>query len=1153
MRNLSIVDLEHVDRREVDFSSSSKDVVRIHRGGVRIKKRGGFVHRHPEEEYTVSLSYSVPPRSLVLASDAPLLFVSCKEMSGKSITISVDSNEVEVDVFLDRKQIKDCENRDLKTIPLDYTIRITNSSGDTKEVTKHLELTPKQMPLTRPLFEFIPNEAGLGLTYDKSQTKKLQIGELHIRHSGHSLYWPAYQISFSIVAQMINRDGKRIPVADLVSLDVPVDKNAPGNRVVQSMPRINDTICGVIPENRDGSDFDFDRLGNNSVRLKNVEVNMVAGARENENYISIPLLWDMTKTDNPAEDIQKFTLYITARYGVNELDQVNTFYDDLTIDLHRNLLSMNLDVYLSDGEERLMLCNGISVPERKPELFGYTKYCLELHNSARAGKESARIYVKNFECIFPKADGNYVPRKGLNQDDLFVLLDNSNTFELGIAKTKKIGFDFDYSCVESLVGVGHGVHRKTLDVQIRFDYFIDREGIFPNGKGIPKYDQFESTIPIIVREEPRPEWLCVDFGTSAVVATFREHLYETPGEPTFPPIDLAEEKKRRLRKWYKNDENLTNDTSEVSPFITSTAVINNLTTTINETGLKASLDNDSADNDYPKCPVMFSPSNKVVDFYLWMLPSLKSLMGIKYLPADLLPTNVTANGSIRVDILFQLIYKQFFELFLPQNNRKATNKLVMTVPNTYAPSHIDEIRALAAKFIPNLWPDYTRFMSESDAVAFYYLANKPEILERSGSSIKDLDFDRRVLVYDMGAGTLDLTYFTRHEEGVKTIIDIKGKMGVSKAGNYLDYLLAEILVDKICARVSDEGLKNKIKSLLLLEKSPLRVPAEASKLKKYVRDDLKPILNHDLSEHLPKLRLYNVDLPTNDITIIEILEDDRMKSDQTGFLKSVSSDIFKHFKALFDDVKANDPVQPDLVIFSGRTTNLKCIRRSVMDALKVFGIDQCHYLDLSKGIIKSEVNDSADDENDIRSLKTAVVDGALSFCSDFLGGQGDYVLKNRNIYAQYGIMFRRGSDWIWEKLIDIHTRPTNLDEPKLSDDGMTIYTYDTDKASALDSDGFGFFEGSILRKRDFTSFNEAFLLQSYSSDTEKDWRDGNRELISVISRYDLSRINGDKHYNLVINEENQIKFIIGTGEMNHDPCGDVQSKSFRKSIWPIVH
>ena len=77
-------------------------------------------------------------------------------------------------------------------------------------------------------------------------------------------------------------------------------------------------------------------------------------------------------------------------------------------------------------------------------------------------------------------------------------------------------------------------------------------------------------------------------------------------------------------------------------------------------------------------------------------------------------------------------------------------------------------------------------MSESDAVAFYYLSKRAELLENTEL---DDDFDKNVLVYDMGAGTLDITYFTRKECGDKYEIEMVGKMGVSRAGNYMDYIL----------------------------------------------------------------------------------------------------------------------------------------------------------------------------------------------------------------------------------------------------------------------------------------------------------------------------------------------------------------------------
>lgn len=84
-------------------------------------------------------------------------------------------------------------------------------------------------------------------------------------------------------------------------------------------------------------------------------------------------------------------------------------------------------------------------------------------------------------------------------------------------------------------------------------------------------------------------------------------------------------------------------------------------------------------------------------------------------------------------------------------------------------------------------------MSESDAVSAYYLQNWDSF--NKGRNISE---DETVLVYDMGAGTLDITLFSkRKNENGKIEVNILGKIGTGKAGNYLDYIISEIINEKV--------------------------------------------------------------------------------------------------------------------------------------------------------------------------------------------------------------------------------------------------------------------------------------------------------------------------------------------------------------------
>ena len=1197
---------------DLEDDTSGKRVVAF--AGVKVIKRKSLFTRLPSDSYSLSVDWDNNEELADLVfGEGPLLFINVNGVREKTVELQVESHETRFDLFVDTAQLKDSRNqsRDTYTIPFTIALRqMRNVKGTDQKVEEKiksgiLEIKFKPLKLSRPSFEFSPNDAGSSLEYDVTLRKPFQIGNLLIKNSGNHLYCPACDIDFDVMAREVLDDGTTQPCVGLLSLD-------PEN-VCQSMPRIVDHQDPLVPIGKDGSEFSLVNLEEDEdcpvcrVGLR-VDVNKLPEDSCNRNIISIPLFWDMNKASNPEGEKQRYQIYVTAKYDCSgtqsDASAIKAYYDDMSISLKRNLTIINFDVLLSDGVSTRILSSGVTGEVWKPDFAdgAVTTFRLLMRNSAHAamaGKERAKIFIKDFKCMFPVSDGNYEAVKGKVQPNLFeVKLPVPHQFALGIAESKRFEITYDHTCIKKVINQeDESKHSKTVQLSFSLSYYVDKDALYVNSNPPDTVytTEFATTIPIEIRERPRPEWLCVDFGTSAVVATFRDHLFQMPGTPPSKPIPLKKQKESLLREWYQADQNVLNDTTELSEYmIASLSVINNVATRngFNDDLLRAAIAG-TAPSEYRTSPVLFSPSSGAIDIYSWMLPSLKALMGTKSVPKELLPLGLGAADSITTDLLFELIYKQFFQFFLPEDV-KTTNKLVLTVPNTYTPSNIETLRKLALRFLPNAWKDYIGFISESDAVAFYYLANEYDFIDRTKEKteqrIKELEDQakqsadlepskmssqpdepskdsldkfltrviavnqtvKNILVYDMGAGTLDLTYFTRRKSGGKTIVDIRGKMGFSKAGNYFDYLLADILVEKICEKLPDDQtsdmLKQKIMALLKLENNPDWVQAEANRLKEYVRNKLKLMLDRESSEHLPPLKLANTDVINENITVGEMLDHKKMRE----FLSSVSEVIFGHFKELFST--GEEPVRPDLVIFSGRSTSFSGIRKHVMEAMSVvFRSNDCLALDLAGGVFYTN-NLKEGPHGQIDQLKTIVVDGALAFFSDFVAGRGDYVLKNKNVYATYGVMFKRGgSDWIWQGLIDTKTQPIDSDNAKLTDDGLTIYQYDTDVHRMTLHSSVGVTSGDNSLKRDFTSYNEAYLIQSYSSKTEDDWKAGRFELISIIGKMNLTMFSGIRKYKLSIDEFNKLHFQIGTASMDLTPSGDVSSDSFLKSIWPIVN
>lgn len=1115
-----------------------------------ISLSGRWFYQSPKGEYELSVDCKTPDSWIKDAKNA-IMKIGYGGKVENRLTLAATANTVDFQLYFDPNQILDCqqkEGKDADTHRLVYTIYLKSKDGKTQYVEESGEITVRFAPVSvpSPVLSFVPNEKGKDLTYSVLYEQPFEIGHLTIRHPNDLMRSPACDVYLTAIAKVKGEDGRMRQIDDLISF---------GQSIKQSNPRYLES--GIAPTGTDGSDFTYRITGDHSVDLKNIDVNKKTGSVGNDNIVSIPIMWNMPLVSNPDEDIQEYTIYVEAKYQSHSSVNASSstvFYDHMKVALKKNLTMMDLEVSLKEGRKSEIVANGSTVRQRVPDMVAgaFTAYTVTLRNTAEIAEHNrldAKIYVKDFKCELPKPGRYAVEKEGSVKESLFSedsrnAIGQGTSFAIPIKGSSSFTFCYDHTCISEIISdTNERVYQRVVKIPVKFSYYIDKEDVYSSIADIPTDDfaEFFAVIPVKIQKAPSPEWLCLDFGTSAVVATYAVNHFDAHGKRVNCLLPLRETKQKLLRGVYSGDrdnlKNILQDTTETDVnLIASDIVIDDKSTTVGNHDIHRSLQDV---RNYKDAPFKFSPSSGLMDINTRKIPSLKSLMGNRTIPADLMPNRVSINGELSVNKVFEAAYRQLFELFLP-NDVKDTNRLVMTIPNTYAPSHVQILRQVAMDSLPELRPDYIRFMSESDAVAFYYLSRRADLME--GTEL-DEGFDKNVLVYDMGAGTLDITYFTRKEAGEKYEIEMKGKMGVSRAGNYMDYILAKVVVDLLKPIIQDSALKEKLADLLLLNNYVNRDADAASELKRYVRDIVKPMLNSPADTSLPALKVFNRDLPTAQVTVGQILSHECFKE----YLNDASVEVFKHFRQLFSG--EGNEINPNLVIFSGRTTSLRVLRKSVKDALSVLSENpSCVFLDLSG---EEFSNDVENEVKNVSSLKTAVVGGAFSFCADFASGKGDYILKNKNVYAQYGLIFKNGDQWRWEKLIDTNTQPVNATNPVLTDDGMTIYEYDSDQYDATSDSDFGKLNRSV-RNRDFTSVSLVYVVQSYSADTLKDWKECNHDMISVIGYADLKDLNGVREYSITIDSSNQVNFHIGSNQMPLHSHDAYDSESFKMSMWPIV-
>lgn len=666
--------------------------------------------------------------------------------------------------------------------------------------------------------------------------------------------------------------------------------------------------------------------------------------------------------------------------------------------------------------------------------------------------------------------------------------------------------------------------------------------------------------------EPQREWLCVDFGTSAVVAAFA-----STGEITDKGLINLKSVKDEMIKATKEDTQKRKNDDEVEPFIASTVCFNRETSNDNQVyDFRTVFEKHE---EYKHNTVLFSPWVSIMHSSAHLLPCLKTLMGYNYLP-DIFSAEEAQNFEykingknthlknqkgeysdlMKVDEVFQLVYKQLFKLYLTQrydNNvavKRRIEKLVLSVPNTYTPLNLQTIKRLAREAIPEIHPEFLYTVSESDAVACYYISNR-HIFQKSIENAErreQIKQRENVLVYDMGAGTLDLTYFVKTIDPSnpnKIQVEVKGKMGINKAGNYLDYLIASILVDicqdpknKQSLAGDDDDIVNSFKNLLELDIDKATDnwvdPKDRQTLKNYVKRLKTNLDRRDKTLEKLKLSFGEIDFSQNKVSdILERTIDNKCVFDE--FIEEITGGVLNNFAELFGEgERGNRTLDIDVLIFSGRSTSLKAIRSGVN-----MHIDEiCQ--DLTKRVLYADICSEKLSENveiqtlNNNKLKSVVTKGALAYTEYNKPNSVVAFTNSRTFFANFGaVVHKEGGAFDWIPLIGSEVET-------LSPCEGVIQSFEKDCS------GIG------VRRID--------LVQSYSANVIEDYERGNLDAISKLAEVrrelwaDKFKMQLTIYDQLKAQNPSSLKFEIMNGEADLNPHDDFNNLSLRKSLWPVI-
>ena len=1045
-----------------------------------------FGRQMPKGALSLKIDSSCNPDDRIVTDGGKLLTLECQGQKGHHIIVQINGEQfVILKVMFRPEVIEDCGNRDISEFKIHYKIDciVTSKSkclsrhGKDKVEPIKDDSTVRLVPISVEPELTLERDS---FTYERKNIETM----LRIFNNSDLLYAPSTAIRISNV-QLFDASGTQ-NIPDAVKVQWP--------RAEAS--EVYNPESGIIGPNQE------QQIVNSNHEIENIHP-------KSGYYIGIPLSIDFTKLSNPLQDHDDYRLNIEYQFwDSKDQRRRNGGTKTLKIRVKKNEQRVELGVNLQekryDGYRNVLIIKEESyfnVPIIVNNADTHKIYRIAIQNTATVTQTeypNAGVVIKDFKSsalsfrsgIVAKSRGN----SDINMNQICSVVPSSE-YEIALLPNKSIIIKLEFNGnnqIDHFVGNnGTKLFEAEAEVDFSFKYFIDKTGDRHPSEPLKSY---HGTVVFKFEIEPSREWLGIDFGTSAVVALYGNSfgLDQVRNEPSSYLRNLKTIKEHGLRQAYTTASDERRLVTDEELFINSKIVIGD------------NFPNGTKDvksfNEYPKGTILFSPGDKFT--YTKLLPSLKSMMGHEFVPYK------SGGGAnpLSVNDVYEMAYMQFFNLYL---HNIPAEKIVMTYPNTFAPKHIVKLKELAANCLPTLRQSHIITVSESDAVTFHYLMKRHLFVGPAG------DIDRHVLIYDMGAGTLDITYFSNIVNGEgKREIDFKGKFGISKAGNYLDYVLAEIVVD-ICSR---HGFKdpngNSFKSYIDLDSGATDV-ATRSKLKNYVKNQLKPMLtNIHEGTMMPKWEGMKED--SGSLDNVPLSEVYKHKKFQT-FLKDISIEVVEKCDKLFEGGLS----KVDAVVFSGRMTSIQTIRTAVINAVKS-----------KTGNNVLEFDIAQNNANPNQERKSAVVEGALDYVESFVNSRSNVLLPSKPFFARYCII--------------TYKRPNKYDVIDIVDNSMERVRYSQ----------------SIII--DLSDVNALYLIQTFAVTNQDIIKDfcGDRNITTVLGSRDTTNIfnTHDVAVKVICNQTGNrydqgveaVELWIDGNSQKCTPHDNINSPAFRKSAWPII-
>lgn len=1034
---------------------------------------------------------------------------------GKKVELHIIEEDTAFLIFLNPDAVLDCRNQQTPSdkchfISFDIVLKdetdgiICDQHIDLSIVLRHI--------VSKPTVKIELDKAEIMY---KDHAETVLLGELVISNNNTLAYLPSIDCNCEVI---VKRDGEVVSPS-LIGIDLSLADS----------PLINKR--GV-----EGNRFSIRNLDS------------CADGHSGKSEVSVPIRAHITRIGNPVDASDGKAVFefntILKYNNSNEPGNVKQLNVPITtFSLLRNAQQPSLRITVEDP-----LAHSITDLTEQRDVRLQRAYFLPgsglqlsvpitLSNLATEGRTGAGVVIRNIDYTVEYSRGAEV-KYATSRDNAKTAFVINMPSEIMLPNhgdsEERLNLVFSGDKIKDLYIPGR---KKNYEVDVKiiltFDYCLDEKGICdikPNYFDENKRSH-KMVITLPVYQQPNPEWLAIDFGTSAIVSQYGNTM-----------LDLHKQKNILF-----NDPD--NDTYEIdTPFLSSNLIFRESKS--NGISHMAIDNDDSSEEAFRSMALCLSPDSELERANIRrVIPCLKLIVGYDLLPnienysnftysyksteGDVLEKQSLVMSELdddgvetpvytplaRVDNIFGEVYKQLFAFFISKSitsGARRINQLVLTVPNTYTPLHMQRIREIVLSSLRNLNIRTIRFVSESDAVACYYQHNWLDLNKSIGrENNKWLKRKENVLVYDMGAGTLDVTLFTKETIYDRTVIRILGKIGIAKAGNYLDALIADLLADwkpELANFANPENITDAD-----------RIKAAFS-LKAKIKNEIKPALS-DNKDEIPIKKDLSLAIK-QDMTLDknkDILETEKFQQ----YLKEVTDDFLSNFFSFFRN-SDDENIKIDTVLLSGRSAKLKAIKERLDKALSRWAAEDMKIIDLSSHTEEGSKFDRA---------KTVVVEGAINYASLFGSEDSSVSFISPNLVASYGVIYRglHGENKYCELLNPRSDKPVKV----VKNEGMNI----------------GIYEGKI-HTLDLSSTSELILVQTFSADTEKDWQDGNHEYITPMVEINASALTNRRKVTLqlIVDGNNTMSMLVNG--MQRDGIStskiDINSKSNKFSLWPVL-